>query len=209
MIRRRLVNTWRHGRVGAGRQNATGEPCHRRPAYPLVYDTRQRLGAAELKCDPQRGFSLLEVLVALILLSVGLLGLAGLQVTSLRHNVDSLTRSQATLAADAILERVRANKANALDYATEFADGVATSGDEASHSALATTDLAAWKSQLADTLPGGQGQIGVAGDSCSGRIANCRVTVTIRWFDKSDDATGQQTDTNTSRTQQFAAQTQL
>jgi type IV pilus assembly protein PilV len=60
-----------------------------------------------------RGFTLLEVLVALIVLALGLLGLAGLQVLSLKFNTQSYERTQATLQIDSIIDRMRANSAGA------------------------------------------------------------------------------------------------
>jgi len=60
---------------------------------------------------PRRGsgFTLIEVLVTIVVVSVGLLGLAGLQIDSLRANMNSETRSKATLLANDIVERMRAN----------------------------------------------------------------------------------------------------
>jgi type IV pilus assembly protein PilV len=55
------------------------------------------------------GFTLLEVLITLIVLSVGLLGLAGLQTMSLRNNHDAYLRSQATIQAYDIVDRMRAS----------------------------------------------------------------------------------------------------
>ena len=55
------------------------------------------------------GFSLLEVLVALVILSVGLLGLARMQSTGLRQNNSAYFHSQATTLAYAILDRIRVN----------------------------------------------------------------------------------------------------
>lgn len=56
------------------------------------------------------GFSLVEVLVALLVLSVGLLGLAMLQVEGMKLNSDAYLRTQATTLAYDILDRIRANK---------------------------------------------------------------------------------------------------
>ncbi|HLE93281.1 MAG TPA: type IV pilus modification protein PilV, partial [Sulfuricaulis sp.] len=56
-----------------------------------------------------RGFSLIEVLVALLVLSIGLLGLAALQTTSLQYNTGSYFRTQATFLAYDIIDRMRAN----------------------------------------------------------------------------------------------------
>ncbi len=57
----------------------------------------------------QRGFSLLEVLIALLVLSIGLLGLAGLQMFSVKFVHQSYQRTQATLQLYDIIDRMRAN----------------------------------------------------------------------------------------------------
>ena len=55
------------------------------------------------------GFTLIEVLVTVVVVSIGLLGLAGLQISGLRANMSSEARSKATLLASDIIERMRAN----------------------------------------------------------------------------------------------------
>ena len=62
----------------------------------------------------ERGFSLIEVLIALLVLAIGLLGLAALQAQGLRFNHDAYVRTQATHIAYDIVDRMRANRANAV-----------------------------------------------------------------------------------------------
>ena len=57
-----------------------------------------------------QGFTLIEVLIAIIVLSIGLLGLAGLQLTSLRNSNSAYTRSQAVILSYDIVDRIRANR---------------------------------------------------------------------------------------------------
>jgi type IV pilus assembly protein PilV len=57
------------------------------------------------------GITLLEVLVALVILSVGMLGLAGLQAAGLSANGDAEQRTQAALVTNDMIERMRANPA--------------------------------------------------------------------------------------------------
>lgn len=74
---------------------------------------------------PAAGFSLIEVLVAMFVFSIGLLGLAMLQLNGMRFNTDAYFRTQATLLAYDIIDRMRVNPDGAsLGYYT-----VATSGD--------------------------------------------------------------------------------
>ena len=57
------------------------------------------------------GFTLIEVLVSMVIMAVGLLGLAGLQTLSLRDNQDDYLSSQATALAYEMSDRIRANAA--------------------------------------------------------------------------------------------------
>ena len=134
-----------------------------------------------------RGFTLLEVLVALIVLSIGLLGLSGLQTTGLRGNHSALLRSEATMLANDILDRMRANRTEALKetggYNIAFGDPTPT-GTPCSANCLpaqvANADLFQWRSYV-ERLPGpGQGQV----DVTSG-VA----TISIRWVDDRSGAT--------------------
>jgi len=61
------------------------------------------------------GFTLVEVLVTVVVVSIGLLGLAGLQINGLRANMSSEARSKATLLASDIIERMRANPVGLTD----------------------------------------------------------------------------------------------
>ena len=65
-----------------------------------------------------RGFTLLEVLVAMLILSVGLLGMANLQILGLRSNQGAFLRSQATVLAEEMAERIQAN----INRVTAFTD---------------------------------------------------------------------------------------
>lgn len=130
-----------------------------------------------------RGFTLLEVLVALIVLSIGLLGLSGLQTTGLRGNHSALLRSEATILANDILDRMRANRQEALDgnYNIVFANSAASASCSASCTTaqVTSTDLFQWRSYV-ERLPGGQGQVNV-----SDGVA----TISIQWVDDRSGAT--------------------
>ena len=119
----------------------------------------------------QSGFTLLEILVALIILSIGLLGLAGLQATGLRSNHSGYLRSQATIFAYEMADRMRANRAVAIagNYNIDFSDGV-PSGTE-----IQNVDRRDWLNTLAASLPSGDGQI-----DCD-NTGLC--TIEIQWVD--------------------------
>lgn len=120
------------------------------------------------------GFTLIEVLVALFVLSLGLLGLAALQTTSLQFNHEAYLRSQATTLAYDIADRMRANRQAALngDYDVAFAASPPACGGAGGGASVAARDLSAWRDALACTLPRGEGRIDVA---------NRIVTIAVRW----------------------------
>jgi type IV pilus assembly protein PilV len=122
-----------------------------------------------------RGFTFVEALVALLVLSIGLLGVAALQLTSLRSNHSSSLRSQATLLAYDMVDRMRANRTAALTGAYDVA--LADDPDEESE-ALNIEDLVRWTANLRSTLPSGDGSIVRA---VTGGVTT--FTVTIQWDD--------------------------
>ncbi len=119
------------------------------------------------------GFSLIEVLIAIVILAVGLLGIAGLQVIGLKSNHSSYMRSQATLQIASIFDRMRANRTQALNDAYDIDLGATPSG-----TSLANQDLSAWKDELAVLFPSGDGAV-----ACNAGIC----TVTVQWTDLQDD----------------------
>lgn len=154
------------------------------------------------------GFTLIEVLIAMIVLAVGLLGLAGLQATSLRNNLSAYNRSQATQMAYDLIDRMRANVAGIATYTTGTASAKANCKNITGCSPveMATNDLYEWTCALAGgcenntppiaaTLPGGQGIVcldSTPNDGTSAAIANCdgagNTYVIKIWWD--DDRSG-------------------
>lgn len=105
----------------------------------------------EIKFHRQFGVGLMEILISILVLSIGLLGLAGLQAVGLKNNSQSFDRSYAVFLANNILDRIRANPA--ANYKTDFktAPAVATNKCEASECSadeLRDYDLAQWKCLL-------------------------------------------------------------
>lgn len=121
----------------------------------------------------QGGFSMIEVLVALVILAFGLLGLAGMQSVGLKNSSGSLSQSVAAMSAYDIIDRMRSNCRDALggNYDIDL-DTAAPS----SPSNMAESDLSQWKGQLSGLLVAGDGSIVV-------NPATFRATVSIRWDD--------------------------
>ena len=103
----------------------------------------------------QRGFSLIEVLIAILILAIGLLGMAHMQASGMRSTHGAYLRTQATFLASDIIDSMRANATAARggNYDIVFAD------DPACGATLESCDLATWVANLAAMLPAGDGQI--------------------------------------------------
>lgn len=127
----------------------------------------------------QSGFTLLEVMVAMVVLSIGLLGLAGLMASSMRNNQSAYHSTQATWLAYDILDRMRANNAVALagGYSAASALGSpAACSTTAPSGSIAAQDISGWKNMIACALPVGDGSILVT-------PANRQVRITVQWND--------------------------
>lgn len=152
----------------------------------------------------QTGFSLLEVLIAIVITSIGLLGLAAMQATGLRNNHSAYHRSQATVLAYDIADRMRSNASSMGSYTTPVAvdeaevvealvEGEAVVEEETpevdlsgckstsgcSAALLAQNDLAEWNADLAAYLPLGTGAI--AFDNATNIY-----TISVNWDDNRD-----------------------
>lgn len=129
------------------------------------------------------GFTLIEVLIAMLVLAVGLLGLAGLQATGLRNNQSAYNRSQAIQLANDLADRMRANVAGAATYtailpsAAVAQDVCLTVSMACTMAAMAQNDLFEWNSAVITTLPSGVGTVTVAAGV---------YTIAITWDDNRD-----------------------
>lgn len=147
------------------------------------------------------GFSLIEVLVTLVIVSIGLLGLAALQSTSLTYNLSAYHRTQATVLTNSIMDRMRSNRiaANTQQYNTTnsnaASDYTANCYGTVAHcnaSNLANHDLRVWKTALEELLPNGQGNITNTIATGTGIMHH----ITVSWI---DDKTADVSDTTDSR----------
>jgi type IV pilus assembly protein PilV len=145
----------------------------------------------------QKGFTLIEVLIATVILAGGLLGLAALQTTGLKNNLSAYQRSQATQLAYDMADRMRANVIDAENaagmYATKATDSDKTIVNTAQADCKATTgctaanmainDIYEWNDKVNDILLSGVGTI---------TFADPVYTITISWDDDRDANTAAQ-----------------
>lgn len=136
-----------------------------------------------------RGFTLLEVLIALVVLSVGLLGISAMMNFSLKSNDSAYMRTQAEVLAYNIMDHMRANNVGALngDYNITFGQTVSSppnclgTANTCTPATLAQYDLNQWKQNLASAnggLPCGDGQVTLVSNN-----GVYEITVIIQWDD--------------------------
>jgi len=144
----------------------------------------------------ERGFSLIEVMVALIILSVGLLGLASLQSAALRSTYSSYVRTQAGVAAMEMAERMRANKTgvDTMQYQAVSSPPAGTAPTSCLTSnclaaAVASYDAYTWLSSLAnnDDLLSAQGTVTCLVSPC---VIGAQHRITVMWDGRRNGATG-------------------
>lgn len=127
----------------------------------------------------QSGFSLLEVLIAVLVLSIGLLGMAALQVNALRNNQSTFQRTQAIMLSYYMLDAMRANRGDVEsgNYVMNKTCNVPAAGGT-----LVSNDHHFWMQAIKDN-------IGNAATSC-GQIACQGMTCTVTIFWDDDRGTG-------------------
>lgn len=127
-----------------------------------------------------RGFTLVEVLIALVILSIGLLGVAKLVTGAVHADDSAYMRGQATQLAYELLDMMRANRPGAID---DYYTGSPTWADcktvACGDQTVAQLDLFNWQNELAVALPAGTGTVTMGTDSFNDTTA----TITVSWDD--------------------------
>lgn len=138
----------------------------------------------------EAGFTLIEVLVSLLILAIGLLGVAALQFRGLQYNHDAYMRSQINVLAYDIADRMRLNRDNAADYLGNYDSQLMpdpmdlTDTNNACDETLSTAanDLACWYNSIDRALPPeSEATIAAAGPTNT-------YTVTLQWNDREGNA---------------------
>ena len=122
---------------------------------------------------PECGVAMVEILVSLLILTIGALGLAGLQFYGIKFNHSSYERSQATTLAYALADTMRANQAQAAASAYALTRGATPptatdcSANTCTPSQLAAYNLSTWFTQLQGALAGGTASVSCADSPCT------------------------------------------
>ncbi len=149
----------------------------------------------------QRGYTLLEVLIALLVFSIGLLGLAAMLVSAVKGNHQAYHHSQAVYVAEAMADGLRANLAavNAGNYSTGGTPGAPALIDsytgtdctaECNAQELASRDLGNWVQMATGRLPNGRigincNRVGaIPNPAASGFDGVC--TIRVAWNETGD-----------------------
>jgi len=135
--------------------------------------------------QPDAGFTLIEVLVTIVILSIGLLGLAGLQASSMTNNHNAYLRSQATIMANDMANRMRANMVGVAANEYNNINGIPVNPGcitaNCSPAQMADYDAFEWNTALDDQLPAGAGTV-------TGNAVD--FVITVRWDERRNGANG-------------------
>ena len=170
---------------------------------------------ANKKLPRSHGFSLIEALVAFMIISVGMLGIASLQTNSMKAGHTAITRTSAVFNVEDILDRMRSNKTAILSYDVGVAgmgadnncsdmvgsysapNDVTSAASVCTPDELAADDIYQWKRSLA---PNVTAEVTVeAPDTANGRVLST-VIITIYWTERAVADTKLETENNFSVT---------
>ena len=174
----------------------------------MIRESKCCMASAPAMQRQQSGVGLIEVMVSVLVLSVGLLGIAAMQATALRNGQSSLERSQAVIQTYGILDAIRADRANAAAYSTGTMLCSAQTVDTGS-----STEEQIAQEQVNQWLASMKVAMGQAGDTTTcGQVAcvantinGNTCTVTIQWDDSRATNSGTQQGSTTRTTTTVAA----
>ena len=135
--------------------------------------------------DLNNGFTLIEVLIAMLIVAIGLMSIAALQFRGLQYSHDAYLRSQVNILAYDMADRIRLNRNDAPDYDAQVTNytipvtrpaGCVQTGAGSMGDVL--NDVACWREQLYDALPPGSTA------DISRDVGNNLFTIELKWTDR-------------------------
>ncbi|MCW8854275.1 MAG: type IV pilus modification protein PilV [Gammaproteobacteria bacterium] len=153
---------------------------------------KQNLKKINRPYQKQQGFTLIEALLALFILSIGLLGIAGMHVEGMKSSNIAMQRMVVTIKTQDLLDRIRANATNESVALNNYKLVVASnqacnSGIDCSATNMMSHDLFLWQSDLNNYLPGNpvyNFTMTDVIDPVSKVVVSQLVTVNINWTDR-------------------------
>lgn len=126
--------------------------------------------------SPEQGFTLIEVLVAVVILSIGILGLISLESATLQSNQSAYYRSQANILVYDMADKMRSNRAaDYEDFSGADQGGCTDVSSACDYKQMAKQDIYDWEDKLQNTLPLGSGAVSSVSSSVK--------RVTVSWDD--------------------------
>jgi type IV pilus assembly protein PilV len=148
---------------------------------------RRGAGPRKYPASRLRGFTIVEALVALVVLAVGLLGIAGLYVISLRSGAGAIYRMQAVGLTSELADRIRANRTANVAYAAGAVAANCVGGAVNCTSAqMAGNDLFQWDAELRRVLPNPVWQVQAA--PVGGGLFT--YTISVQWTESGQESAG-------------------
>ena len=154
---------------------------------------------AKSNIDKQKGFSLVEILVTVLIMAAGSLGIAAMQITGLNYSAGAYGRTQSVILADDMANRLQAYRDYAIDadlngdvggddtrYAFDFTATPDPAGrdcivNNCSPAEIAEYDQNIWLQDVARALPSGQGSIMVTDRTNPNGIVERQFEIGLQW----------------------------
>lgn len=139
-----------------------------------------------------RGFSLVEMMVAMVVLSIGMLGIANLFVATLQANSSATSRQLANNLLGDIADRIRANRTAGVAYQGAAANNNCATGAlnaiSCTPAQMAANDLFLWQAQILQTFPNGLAVGTVAVTAAPSANTPATYTIRINWNEQGQTA---------------------
>ena len=150
------------------------------PRLSTLYITPGSASFRQPRRRRSQGFTLLEILIAMLVLAIGLLGIAAMQLRGLQYSHDAYLRSQISVLAYDIADRMRLNRSEATNYTGDYTVPTTAPSGCAPAAVSATNDLTCWRRQVYDALP--------PGSRANITLASGEYTVSLEWDDREGES---------------------